>query len=76
MALPHGTPRQAMKEIERQAGQQRSRSTAKLALALEAAPAELGWTMPIRPFWPPVSSRHSIVPCSTMKAKAIVIMAR
>jgi hypothetical protein len=32
--------------------------------------------MPMRPFEPAVEVRHSIVPCCTMKAKAIVTMAR
>ena len=30
----------------------------------------------IRPLAPPVSPRHSVAPCSTMKPKAMVTMAR
>ena len=35
-----------------------------------------GCTIFMRPFWPPVTARHSIVACSTMNANAMVIIAR
>ena len=53
-------------------------STAMIATSRSVKECEPidGGTMPISPFWPPVSVRHSMVECSTMKAKAIVTIAR
>jgi hypothetical protein len=44
--------------------------------ATPRSPNPGGAKVPISPFWPPVSPRHSTAACSTMKPKAMVTMAR
>ena len=53
-------------------------TTASIAAARSpfAKPPSTGPAMPMMPFCPPVRSRASTIACSTMKAKAMVIIAR
>jgi len=46
------------------------------ASATSRSPMPAGRGMPMMPFCPPVSPRHSTAACSTMKPKAIVTIAR
>ena len=52
-----------------------SASSATARSPCASAPSD-GAAMPMMPFCPPVRSRISTMPCSTMKPKAIVIIAR
>ena len=47
-----------------------------LASATPRSPMPPGGAMPMMPFCPPVTPRHSTAACSTMKPKAMVTMAR
>ena len=51
-------------------------ATTATVRSLPANPESAGRGRCMRPFWPPVSARISIAPCSTMKPNAMVIIAR
>jgi hypothetical protein len=53
-----------------------SAASAMLASAMPRSPMPPGGVIPMMPFCPPVTPRHSTAACSTMKPKAIVTIAR